>query len=62
MIFTAIGIAIFLLSVAGAVWEVRKTEPDQPRQIKVLRFMLYFWGYVFIQLIIAAIAYAVLIR
>ncbi len=62
MIFTAIGITIFLLSVAGAVWEARKAAPDQPRQIKVLRFMLYFWGFAFVQLIIAAIGYAVLIR
>ncbi len=62
MIITAIGLTILLISIAGAVREAGKSAPDQPRQIKVLRFMLYFWGYAFVQLILAAIGYAVLIR
>lgn len=62
MIIAAIGITVLLISIAGAAWRVGKTAPDQPRQVRVLQFMLYFWALVFIQLILAAIGYAVLVK
>jgi cytochrome b561 len=62
MIITAIGITVLLISVAGAVWRVSKSAQAQPQQVRVLHFMLYFWVFVFIQLILAAIGYAVLVK
>ena len=60
MIIVAISITIFLISAAGAVWQVARKVPDEPRQVKVLHFMLYFWPLVFIQLIIVSLGYALL--
>ncbi|UCC55550.1 MAG: hypothetical protein JSU75_09305 [Gammaproteobacteria bacterium] len=62
MIIAVIGITILILSIAGAAWRVGKSAPDQPRQMKVLHFMLYFWVFAFVLLGLAAIAYAVLVR
>jgi hypothetical protein len=62
MTIAAIGIAILVISIAGAAWRVGKSGSDQPRQLRVLHFMLYFWVFAFVQLGLAAIVYAVLIR
>jgi hypothetical protein len=62
MIITAIGILVLLISVAGAAWRVGRSAPDQPRQVRVLQFMLYFWVFAFVQLVLAAIGYAVLVK
>ena len=62
MTIAAIGITILILSIAGAVWRAGKSAAGQPRQIKVLHFMLYFWAFAFVQLGLAAIAYALLVR
>lgn len=56
------GIVILAIAVLLALWQVRRSAPDQPRQVRVLRCMLYFWVLVFAQLAIAAIAYALLHR
>jgi hypothetical protein len=57
MIVAAIGITILVISVVGAVLWARQSTPDQPR---MLFFLLYFWVIALVQLIIVAIAYAVL--
>lgn len=62
MTIAAIGITILIISIAGAAWRVGKSASDQPRQVKVLHFMLNFWVFAFLQLALAAIAYAVLFR
>lgn len=59
--YAVVGTIILLISAAGAAWRVGKSASGQPRQLRVLHFMLYFWVFAFIQLIIAAIGYAVLV-
>ena len=54
------GIVIVAVSVLGAVTWIRRHETARQNQAKVLLFALYFWLLVFIQLILAAIAYVVL--
>ena len=59
MVVAAVGIAILLISVVGAVLWARGSAADQPRQAKILLFFLYFWLLAFLQIIIAAIGYAI---
>jgi hypothetical protein len=59
MTIAAIGIAILMVAVSGALWLTRGSAPDQPRQVRVLRFMLNFWLLVFVQLVLAAFVFAV---
>ncbi|MEZ5543361.1 MAG: hypothetical protein R3F42_15175 [Pseudomonadota bacterium] len=60
MIIAAAGIIILLLSVAGAAVIAGRGAMGQPRQVKILRFVLFFWLLAFIQLIVAALGYALL--
>jgi len=57
MIIAAVGITILVISVVGAIFWARRSAPDQPR---LLFFFLYFWVLALAQLIVAAVAYAVL--
>ena len=51
------GITILLISVIGAALWAGRSGPDQPR---LLFFFLYFWVLALLQLIVAAILYALL--
>lgn len=51
------GVIIFSLSVLGGWLIVRGYSSEHPRQVKAVLFGLYFWGLVFLQLLIAASAY-----
>jgi hypothetical protein len=62
MIVALGGIMILAISIIGGVLLVSRTVPDQQRQTKILLFALYFWGLVFVQLIIVAIGYLVMSR
>lgn len=53
-----IGILILAIS-AGAGWLlVRRHSREHAFQVKAVLFGLYFWGLVFLQLIIAALIYS----
>ena len=54
------GILMLVTAAAGAAWLASRPAPDRVRQTKILLFVLYFWVLAFIELIIAAIAYALL--
>lgn len=62
MNFAIAGIIIFAIAVLGALLFAGRNAAEQPRQVKVLRFALYFWLLVFLQLIVAALGYALLMR
>jgi hypothetical protein len=62
MTIAAIGIIILVLSIAGAAWRAGRSAAGQPRQMRVLQFMLYFWIFAFVQLGLVAVAYALLVR
>lgn len=53
-----IGILILAIS-AGAGWLLVRRHPrEHAFQVKAVLFGLYFWGLVFLQLIIAALIYS----
>ena len=62
MTVTIIGIAILIISIAGAIHRVKRPGPNKQQQTKILLFALYFWIFVFAQLILVAIGYSVLTR
>lgn len=60
MTVTIIGIAILMFSIVGAILAVKRSELDKQRQPNILLFALYFWVFVFVQLILVAIIYSVI--
>jgi len=60
MMVAVIGITLLVISVIGAALWVRQSAPDQPRQARILLFLLYFWVLAFIQIIVVAIGYSML--
>ena len=47
-----IGVAIVLMATLGGIVIVRRNSPQQPIQVKAVLFGLYFWGLVFLQLVV----------
>jgi len=47
-----IGVAIGLMATLGGIVIVRRNSPQQPIQVKAVLFGLYFWGLVFLQLVV----------
>jgi len=46
------GVAIVLLATLGGIVIVRHNSSEQPIQVKAVLFGLYFWGLVFLQLVV----------
>jgi hypothetical protein len=46
------GAVIVLLATLGGVVIVRRNSPEQPIQVKAVLFGLYFWGLVFLQVVV----------
>jgi len=46
------GVAIGLMATLGGIVIVRRNSPQQPIQVKAVLFGLYFWGLVFLQLVV----------
>jgi len=55
---TLIGILILILAAGGGWLLVRRHPKERATQVKAVLFGLYFWGLVFLQLIIAALLYS----
>ena len=62
MTVTTIGIAILIISIAGALILVKRPDSGKQRQTKILLFGLYFWVIAFVQLILVSLVYSVLSR
>lgn len=60
MTIATIGIAILVISTAGALLWVKRPDSNKDRQAKILLFALYFWILAFIQLILVAIGYSLI--
>ncbi|WP_024299896.1 hypothetical protein [Methylomicrobium lacus] len=58
MQLTLIGILILILAAGGGWLLVRRHPKEHATQVKAVLFGLYFWGLVFLQLIIAALLYS----
>jgi hypothetical protein len=51
------GVAIALLATLGGVVMVRRNSPAQPVPVKIVLFGIYFWGLVFLQLVVFGLLY-----
>jgi hypothetical protein len=58
MNFALIGAAIAVISTLGGIFFVKRNSPQQPIQVKAVLFGLYFWGLVFLQLMIYGLVYS----
>ena len=57
MNFAAIGVGIVIISALGAVFFIKLNSSQQPTEVKTVLFGLYFWGLVFLQLIVFGLGY-----
>jgi len=46
------GVVIVLMATLGGIVIVRRNSPEQPIQVKIVLFGLYFWGLAFLQLVV----------
>lgn len=52
-----IGVVILLMATLVGIVIVRRNSPQQPMQVKVVLFGIYFWGLVFFQLVVFGVGY-----
>ena len=57
MSYATIGIALVTLSTALSLLTLKLKSAEQPKQVKIILFGLYFWGFIFLQLAIYALFY-----
>jgi hypothetical protein len=55
--YAAIGIVLATLSTALSLLTLKFKSADQPKQVKIILFGLYFWGFIFLQLAVCAVVY-----
>jgi len=51
------GIVIALVAILGGIVMVRRNSSQQPFQVKIVLFGIYFWGLVFFQLVVVGLGY-----
>jgi cytochrome c biogenesis protein ResB len=52
-----IGVVIAMVAIIGGIVIVRRNPSQQPFQVKVVLFGIYFWGLVFSQLLVLGLGY-----
>ncbi|WP_411727001.1 hypothetical protein [Methyloglobulus sp.] len=57
MSYAAIGIGLVIISTALSLLILKGNAAQQPKQVKIILFGLYFWGFIFLQLAVCAVAY-----
>jgi hypothetical protein len=55
--FAAIGAGIVIISALGGLFFIKRNSSQQPKPVKAVLFGLYFWGLVFLQLIVFGLGY-----
>jgi hypothetical protein len=58
--FAAIAVVIVIVSALGALFFIKRNSSEQPKQVKAIFFGLYFWGLVFLQLVVFGLGYHLL--
>ncbi|WAK00803.1 hypothetical protein [Methylobacter sp. YRD-M1] len=53
-----IGAVMVIIAVIGGILFVRRHTEQPQIQVKMVLFGLYFWGLIFVEIIILALAYA----
>ncbi|MDA1343865.1 MAG: hypothetical protein O2966_08460 [Proteobacteria bacterium] len=59
MSYAVIGIVLVILSTALSLLILKFKSAEQPKQVKIMLFGLYFWGFIFLQLTVCAGVYYV---
>ncbi|MSS75394.1 MAG: hypothetical protein EXR90_00420 [Methyloglobulus sp.] len=59
MSYAVIGIVLVILSTALSLLILKFKSAEQPKQVKIMLFGLYFWGFIFLQLTVCAVVYYV---
>jgi hypothetical protein len=59
MSYAIIGTVLVIISTALSLLILKLRSTDQPKQIKIILFGLYFWGFIFLQLVVCAVIYYV---
>ena len=62
MDFVIIGIGIIIVSALAGIFLARRHTEQHQTPVKMILFGLYFWGLVFLQLLIAALVYMLIRR
>ena len=57
MSYATLGLALVFISTVLSLLTLNLKSAEQPRQVKIILFGLYFWGFIFLQLAIYAVAY-----
>jgi hypothetical protein len=60
MSYATTGLVLAVLSIALSLLTLKFKSADQPKQVKIILFGLYFWGFIFLQLAVCAVVYYVL--
>jgi hypothetical protein len=56
-IYASIGVALVIISTAFSLLILKFKSAEQPKQVKIILFGLYFWGFIFLQLAVCAVIY-----
>ncbi len=57
MSYATIGLALVIISTALSLLLLKLRSAEQPKQVKIILFGLYFWGFIFLQLAVCAAVY-----
>jgi hypothetical protein len=57
MSYAIIGIVLVIISTALSLLILKFKSAEQPKQVKIILFGLYFWGFIFLQLAVCAVVY-----
>ncbi|MBM4208015.1 MAG: hypothetical protein FJ190_08345 [Gammaproteobacteria bacterium] len=57
MAYTAVGVAIIAIATLFSLFLLKRNAKEHPKPVKIILFGVYFWGLVFLQLLIASIVY-----
>ena len=57
MSYATLGFALVIISTALSLLVLKLKSAEQPKQVKIILFGLYFWGFIFLELAIYAVIY-----
>jgi hypothetical protein len=60
LIVAIVGVIILTISILGGLLLASRNSSDQPRQTKILLFVLFFWVLAFVQLLVVAVIYSLM--
>jgi hypothetical protein len=55
--YASIGSALVIISTVLSLLILKFKSAEQPKQVKIILFGLYFWGFIFLQLAVCSVVY-----